>query len=57
MASLARADLVCALACTATELEGFRRFLISEGAAPPSSSASSSLAVVAEVFFGFARCS
>jgi hypothetical protein len=49
-ASLARADLVCALACTATELEGFRRFLTSEVVGPPSSS-SSCCAVVMEVVF------
>ena len=51
VASLARADLVCALACTATELEGFRRFLTSEGVGPPSSSSSSCCAVVVEVGF------
>jgi hypothetical protein len=52
-ASLARADLVCALACTATELEGFRRFLTSEELGPPSPSSSSCCAVVLEVvFFG-----
>jgi hypothetical protein len=50
-ASLARAALVCALACTATELEGFRRFFMSEGVGPPSSSPSSCCAVVVEVVF------
>jgi hypothetical protein len=51
VASLARADLVCALACTATELEGFRRFLTSEVVGPPSSSSSSCAVAVEAVFF------